>query len=117
MRVSFLLLSVFLLACNSNTTQEKNNILTKEKMSTILQDIHLAEALFEIKKHKHKEKAIAILTNDYKNIYVKHKIDSSIFNESLKHYAQNPQQLEEIYSNMIARINNEISKLDQQETN
>ena len=95
-----------------NTTTNDNGIISNDKFTRIIIDIHLIEAKFENQKLKDEFKANAILQNDYDSIFDLHNITYEDFQESLKHYSLENNELELIYSKALEEIKKEKSKLD-----
>ena len=103
------LLFVFLFF-SCNTTTNNSGIISNDKFTRIIIDIHLIEAKFENQKLKDKFKANAILQNDYDSIFHLHNITYDDF--QLKHYSLEKNELEVIYSKALEEIKKEKSKLD-----
>ena len=105
------LLFVFLfISCN--TTTNNSGIISNDKFTRIIIDIHLIEAEFENQKLNDEFKANAILQNDYDSIFDLHNITYEDFQKSLKHYSLENNELEVIYSKALEEIKKEKSKLD-----
>ena len=105
------LLFVFLFfSCNTSTNN--SGIISNDKFTKIIIDIHLIEAKFENQKLKDEFKANAILQNDYDSIFDLHNIKYVDFQKSLKHYSLENNELEVIYSKALEEIKKEKSKLD-----
>ena len=105
------LLFVFLLF-SCNTTTNDNGIISNDKFTRIIIDIHLIEAEFENQKLNDEFKANAILQNDYDSIFDLHNITYEDFQKSLKYYSLENNELELIYSKALEEIKKEKSKLD-----
>ena len=105
------LLFIFLfISCNTITNN--SGIISNDKFTRIIIDIHLIEAKFENQKLKDEFKANAILQNDYDSIFDLHNITYVDFQKSLKHYSLENNELEVIYSKALEEIKKEKSKLD-----
>ena len=105
------LLFVFLfISCN--TTTNNSGIISNDKFTRIIIDIHLIEAKFENQKFKDEFKANAMLQNDYDSIFHLHNITYDDFQKSLKYYSLEKNELEVIYSKALEEIKKEKSKLD-----
>ena len=105
------LLFVFLFF-SCNTTTNNSGIISNDKFTRIIIDIHLIEAKFENQKLKDELKANAILQNDYDSIFHLHNITYEDFQKSLKHYSLENNKLEVIYSKALEEIKKAKSKLD-----
>ena len=114
MKIILSILSVLLLACTAPKIEIPTEILSETAFESILKEIHLAEAIFELNKSKGLENAKNTLANNYQSIYKKHDISASTFSKSLDYYAENPEKLEKIYSTVLEELNEERSTLNQQ---
>jgi len=117
MKIILSILSVLLLACTAPKIEIPTEILSKMEFASILKEIHVAEAAFELNKSKGLENAKNTLANSYQSIYKKYDITDSTFSKSLEYYAKHPEILEEIYSAVLEQLTNERSTLNQQDTN
>ena len=117
MKVMLALLGVLLLGCTDPETKIPTGILSETAFASILKEVHLTEAIFELNKSKGMENAKNTLANSYQSIYKTHNITDTTFSKSLDYYAKNPEILEEIYSTVLEELANEYSALNQQETN
>ena len=107
------LLFIFILIFFScNTATNDNGIISNDKFTRIIIDIHLIEAEFENQKLNDEFKANAILQNDYDSIFDLHNITYEDFQKSLKYYSLENNELELIYSKALEEIKKEKSKLD-----
>ncbi|MBC8265581.1 MAG: DUF4296 domain-containing protein [Flavobacteriales bacterium] len=108
------ILICLLFACTTPNEKMPDNILSEKIFENILQEIHLAEATFELQKTKGIEKAKNELANSYQNIYSEYSISEEEFKNTLEYYSVNPEKLEKIYSKVLEELSKERSKLDQQ---
>ena len=76
-------------------------VLDSAKMENLLYDIHVAEAVMNIKKVP---SAKEIRRSYYDYIFEKHHTTREQFEKSLKWYAANPKKLEAIYQNVKKRV-------------
>ncbi len=114
MKLRILVICYFLLACSSPKENIPEGILPEKEMASILKEVHLAEANFELFKTNSKEEAQKTLFNNYHEIYSKYNIDKNRFQETLEYYANHPEKLEAIYSKILEDIKKERSMFDQQ---
>ena len=114
MKLKILIIYCFLLACSSSKERIPEGILPKKELVSILKEVHLAEANFELLKTNSKEVAQITLLNNYQEIYRKYNIDENEFQQTLEYYANHPEKLEGIYSKVLQDITEERSMLDQQ---
>ena len=87
-----------------NTATNDNGIISNDKFTRIIIDIHLIEAEFENQKLNDEFKANAILQNDYDSIFDLHNITYEDFQKSLKYYSLENNELELIYSKALEEI-------------
>jgi len=114
MKIILSILSVLLVACTAPKTEIPTGILSETAFASILKEIHLAEGAFELNKTKNMEKAKSTLANNYTSIYSEYKISAIDFKNTLNYYSQHPEKLEKIYSNVLEKLNEERSTLNQQ---
>ena len=114
MKIIILLLSILLLACTTPKIEIPTEILSETAFESILKEIHLAEAIFELNKNNGMENATNELANSCFHIYKKHKISEKNFKETLNYYSENSEKLEKIYTNVLEQLTKEKSKLDLQ---
>ena len=111
----FLAILIYLLsACNTHQETPPKNILDRTKFEDILKEVHLAEAAFELRRTEGIQKAKNQLANSYKSIYLKHEISNEEFNTTLNYYSNHADKLEEIYFNILEKVNKEKASFDQQ---
>lgn len=95
-----LLLGLFFSACQPNN-QEAKNILSPEKMSSILTDLHLAEAYILESRYRNEDTARVAYTQLEKEVFKKYKTDSLTYAKSYRFYARNVTELNEIYNAVV----------------
>ena len=113
MKIYLLILACLLFSCSNSDEKTPENILSKIEFKTILKEIHLAEASFDINKKINLENAKIELTNTYFNIYKKNQTSQADFQTALNYYSENPKQLEKIYADILEQLIIERSKIDQ----
>ena len=104
----------FLFSCSNPEEKIPKNILSQTAFETILKEVHLAQATFELNKAKEMESAKKELANSYFDIYKKYLISEEVFKENLNYYSENPEKLGHIYTNVLEQLTTERSTLDQQ---
>ena len=112
MKSKYLIILCFLLACTSPKERIPEGILSQKEFASILKEVHLAEATFELQKTNGKEEAENALVNSYQTIYGNHHIDENKFQETLNYYANNPDELEEIYATVLEELTKERTTLN-----
>ena len=92
-------------SCGENKTVSiPPNVLSKEKMTEVITDIHLAEAEASIRTFPDstsKEKL------SFQKIFQNHSITKNQYDESLQFYMEHPEILDTVYDNVL----NELSKM------
>jgi len=114
MNLNFLIILSFLLACSIPKEGIPEGILSQNEFASILKEVHLAEATFELQKTNGKEDAENALTKSYQTIFSSHNINETIFQRTLEYYANHPSELDEIYADVIEGITEERSTLNPQ---
>ena len=99
--ISILLLTLF--ACNEEARIIPDNVLSREKMSSIMVDIQLIEATMAVNQLKGDE-ARETAANNYVSVLQQHNISREEFDESFKYYAKHPELLEQIYDEMLKEL-------------
>jgi hypothetical protein len=114
MKIPIFILCLILLSCGDSKTEIPQDILSENNFISLLKDIHLAEAKFEIHKTKGMENAKNELAHNYSAIYETHAITADDFEKTLDYYAQHPEQLEKIYTHVLEQLTKDRTILDQQ---
>lgn len=103
--------ALFLLSCqNVEKTKRPENLIPEQKMVEVLTDLSLLNSAKNYNKRQLEETGF----RPQEFLYEKHAIDSIRLAESTMFYAQNPGQLERIYSRV--RSNLEVLKRDLENT-
>ena len=106
------ILICLLFACINSDEKIPENILSENTFESILKEIHLAEATFELYKTKGMGKAQNELANSYQNIYSEYAISEEEFKTSLEYYSVNPEKLEKIYDKVLEELIKERTTLN-----
>ena len=106
MKIYLLILACLLLSCDNSSDKHPIEILSEAEFGAVLKDIHLEDALLDLKQTNQTKNLRNHSTNLYFQIYSKHKISEKKFNASLDYYCENPEKLETIYTTIL----NELSK-------
>ena len=86
--------------CNQKEEELPANILSKEDMTALLIDIHLAEGTIKVKKFK--KDSLKQYTQDYYNIlFSKHNTTKEGFEVSQRYYLQRYKVMESIYQDVL----------------
>jgi len=95
---------------NGETLDEK--IISIDNFTIILEEIHLAEANFQLTKISNKNRAENNLTNEYNIIFIEYNTNREDFEESLLYYSERPEILENIYIEVLENLKEKQSELD-----
>lgn len=102
-------LTLSFFSCNNNAVEKPDNLIDKDKMTDILYDMSLLEAI----KTQNINGGITTKTaSEY--IYKKYKIDSIQFAKSNKYYASDIEEYKKIFEKIKERLNNETVKIEGQ---
>jgi len=99
------LLLIFAMSCNIES--KPSDLISKNKMSDILKDVHMAESSIQTMNASHRD-SIARLY--YGHIFRIHEVKEDEYYKSLEYYTRSPKELEEIYIEVEAKLNSKKSK-------
>ena len=114
MKLYLSILICLLFSCSISEEKIPKNIIPETEFESVLKEIHLTQASFDIKKND--KNADIKLFNEILDIYKKHQITETDFAESLSYYSENPKKLAQIYHNILRQLTKERSSLDLKET-
>lgn len=100
------LLSV-VLACQQEGTKKPANLIEKEKMSHVLEDVLLMESYYQ-SKHGIPGVYKDALDETLSGVFKKHHITKSQFKESYVYYASRPEIFKELNTSIMDRISRQI---------
>lgn len=107
-RAIFFLLLISLLACSGD--RRPDDLIPKEKMASILIDIHITEAIIE-EKRLPKDSTYSLYLAMENEILNRYGVDTAEFIRSYEFYSQNIQDLDEIYEWVIDTLNQEQAEM------
>lgn len=109
--VGVLFVFLVLSGCNS-ANRNKKYILEKDKMVDVMVDVHLAEAVLRNKKISGEE--LDKVTSDYySKIFSRHDVTQQQFDSSIVYYEDHIEDFNEIYEEVIVRLNKKQRKAEQ----
>lgn len=108
--LSFLLNFIF--ACKSDNTLP-SQVISSEKMTSILIEMHLAEAYIIESRFRNEDSARVAFKKMEEDIFKKYNTDSSRYARSYQYYAINIEKLDKIYANVVDSLNAKEEKLKQ----
>jgi len=108
----FFLFSILtlLISCTGKTNSVPSRIIPKDKMVDVLVDIHLAEAAAD--NHGFTKLEInLIMASKYDTVFQKHEITYEQFTSSYSYYMNHPDELSDIYSEVVNKLTTMASKV------
>lgn len=114
-RTLLLLLSLTLLfSCTRRERpQPPPHIMSEEKMTDVLYDVQIAEAVYQRGGKPSAEVGLQMGRQLYREIFEKYGITRSEFKESFEWYTDHPRLMTDIYETVIERLNTEQAKLNE----
>ena len=103
----FLLLSVVLLlwGCGESWVEKPEKLIPENKMVDMLVDLHLADAMYQIKDNRLADRKMKIKSEDfYYSVLEKHHVPDSVFEKSIIYYSCFPKDFEKIYASVLDRV-------------
>lgn len=94
-----LIVSLFwFISCSEEKSEE--GVLSEDKMVSVLVDIHLTEGIASAMPvpYDSSQTLYKLLEED---VFLKHEVSDSVFNESLRYYLQYPNRMDQIYARVI----------------
>ena len=105
-----ILFIISLIGCKLNQEHElPQGILSKEKMTTLLIDVHLTEATIDLCQSKNIN-ITSFAQQQYKLLFKKHNITQKQFEENIKFYADHIELIDETYTAAIETLNKKQSE-------
>lgn len=96
---------VFLLtACDKKPVEIPAGVISRDSMIVILSDIHIAEAMLQLKNLTRNDSTKEIAFGYYKSVFDKHKITAAEFERSFNFYVQQPEMMSGMYDSIITRL-------------
>ena len=105
--IALVCLLFLVIGCHTSTIEKPASLIDKDKMTEILYDMSLLEA---IKTQNINGGISNKAANEY--IYKKYKIDSIQFIKSNKYYASNMEEYKKMFEKIKERLNKEVAKTD-----
>jgi hypothetical protein len=94
----------FLAACTSNPVEIPPDVLSSDKLIPVLTDIHLAEAMLQIKNLGRNDSTRAVAYGYYAEIFRQHKITAEQFRRSMDFYVSQPDLMSAMYDSVITQL-------------
>ncbi len=92
------------IACDDSVVEKPRDLVSRDQMISLLVDIHLSEAVYQIKRFSSEELKKYSETDFYYSILKKYGVADSTFEKSLIYYSSKPKEFEKIYTRVINRL-------------
>ncbi len=110
LKLLFFCISFVLLSCGEKVIEPPENLISKEKMASILYDMAILNSTKGTSPSLLSKNNIEVMPF----IFKKYDIDSIQFTQSDVYYASVPLEYQAIYENVEARLENEVKLLEEQ---
>ncbi|MFD2586473.1 DUF4296 domain-containing protein [Croceitalea marina] len=110
LKLLFFCISFVLLSCGEKVIEPPENLISKEKMASILYDMAILNSTKGTSPSLLSKNNIEVMPF----IFRKYDIDSIQFTQSDVYYASVPLEYQAIYENVEARLENEVKLLEEQ---
>ena len=108
MKLSIILCCLtFLLACQSQTTKKRVQLIEKEKMSRVLEEVLLLESYYQ-SKHGIPGMYKDALDESLSAVFKKHQVTKKQFKESYVYYASQPEVFKELNTSIMDRLSRQV---------
>lgn len=99
----FFILLIFNISCQSGKTPPKKYLIQRDSLVTILVDLHLVHSIqttFEYRQIAADYDSIDL----YSKVFSRHGITKAAFDSTISYYAENPEELLNIYDEVIMQL-------------
>jgi hypothetical protein len=100
-----LVLVLLISACGKSVEKKPSRLLSRDRMISILVDIHLAESVYQTSHYTNNSLKQYTESDYYYSILHKYKTADTVFEQSLIYYSGKPKEFEKIYSRVLNRLN------------
>lgn len=112
MRGVFVLWLCLLAIGCSKQVEKPKELIPETKMISVLKEVHIAEAAIQSAKADQKD---SIATLYYSTIFKIHDIGEQSFYESLDYYMMQPKRFEQMYEQVVEKINETTANVENKE--
>ena len=98
------LLALWLLAGCGGEERPPRQVLSEEKMASILADVHVAEARVNRMRLSSLDSSVIIYNRLQQQIWKKHEVDTLVYRQSYEFYMANPSYMARIYEKVREKI-------------
>jgi hypothetical protein len=106
------ILLLFATSCEEETSVRPPHLVSRDKLVGILVDIHLSNAVFQIRRYSSEQLKKYSESDFYYSVLRKHNVADSVFETSLIYYSSKPKEFEKIYTRVI----NKLTEIEQEES-
>lgn len=92
-------------ACGKSVEKKPRRLISRDRMISILVDIHLAESVYQTSHYTNNSLKKYTESDFYYSILHKYKTADSVFEQSLIYYSGKPKEFEKIYSRVLNQLN------------
>jgi hypothetical protein len=110
--LGLLTLALFYPSCSDDMAEKPPHLISRDKMVSILVDIHLSDAAFQSRRYSNEKLSAYTESDFYYSILKKHHLADSVFETSLIYYSSKPKEFEKIYTRVI----NQLTVIEQEES-
>lgn len=114
MKVIGIFFLFILTSCYQKNVNTKSSVLDKNTLVFLLKEIHLYDSEYKINKQNGISNAQLIFKNKCDSLFTTHNVNAKKFNSSIKFYSNMPENLEDIYSEILDQLTKEKTILNQQ---
>lgn len=107
-KILFFLVCFFLCACGSKTPP---GILNKKQMTDVLIDVHITDANLN-NVSQQSDSLYKYGMGQYLQVFKAHHTDSAQFKKSFNYYSRNPDQLNEMYDDVLAKLKFKVDSVN-----
>jgi hypothetical protein len=103
---SQVIILLLLLICSCESDEKPPvGTLSKEKMATILSEVHIAETRVTRLQLKSLDSSLMVFNQLKEGIWKKHKVDTLVYKNSYNYYMTHPEQMSGIYEMVEKKMN------------
>lgn len=102
--IGILIILITLWACDEEVVKKPEHLIKEKTMISMLVDIHLAEATFNMQGKGDEKLKNTTSADFYYSVLDKYHVQDSVFENSLIYYTSNPKNFEKMYRKVMSRL-------------
>ena len=106
-------LLAFLTGCEKPVIEKPRDLVSRDKMISMLVDIRLVEAIYQTKRFSSEELRNLKEADFYYSVLKIHGVADSTFEKSLIYYSSKPKEFEKIYTRVVNRLTQMEQELEE----